>query len=252
MKIAYCSDLHMDEWQSLYKLFGVVDFATLFNTQKADVLCISGDIAAFKHYKELESFFKFISKQFKMIFIVPGNHEYYFESLYKDIEEIQSTLPKNIIILNNSSYTYKGVIFYGGIYWPNLENTTSTELHAIQSLISDFLYIEDINITELSRLHKIFVDELWETIYNDESTKDIVVLSHFPPTEKSVAEEYKGNVLNDYFTNKNDNIPSEVRYWICGHVHNRHEYSVGNTRVLCNPRGYPSEHNKYILRYIEI
>ena len=29
-----------------------------------------------------------------------------------------------------------------------------------------------------------------------------------------------------------------MKLWIHGHVHNNFDYMIGDTRVICNPRGY--------------
>ena len=31
----------------------------------------------------------------------------------------------------------------------------------------------------------------------------------------------------------------EPTLWIHGHIHDTRDYMIGNTRILCNPRGYP-------------
>jgi hypothetical protein len=33
--------------------------------------------------------------------------------------------------------------------------------------------------------------------------------------------------------------PLAPRYWLRGHVHKSLDYTIGDTRVICNPRGYP-------------
>jgi hypothetical protein len=33
--------------------------------------------------------------------------------------------------------------------------------------------------------------------------------------------------------------PLAPRYWLHGHVHKSLDYTIGDTRVICNPRGYP-------------
>jgi hypothetical protein len=38
-------------------------------------------------------------------------------------------------------------------------------------------------------------------------------------------------------------IESRAALWIHGHVHTAQDYRLGETRVLCNPRGYPVENN---------
>jgi predicted NBD/HSP70 family sugar kinase len=34
----------------------------------------------------------------------------------------------------------------------------------------------------------------------------------------------------------------DIKCWVHGHTHSTHDYMIGNTRVLCNPRGYPREY----------
>ena len=29
-----------------------------------------------------------------------------------------------------------------------------------------------------------------------------------------------------------------IKYWVHGHVHDDFDYTIGETRVACNPRGY--------------
>jgi len=35
--------------------------------------------------------------------------------------------------------------------------------------------------------------------------------------------------------------PRRVRLWIHGYIHRCGDYTIGKTRVLANPRGYPTE-----------
>jgi len=35
--------------------------------------------------------------------------------------------------------------------------------------------------------------------------------------------------------------PRRVRLWIHGHINHRSDYTIGKTRVLANPRGYPTK-----------
>ena len=30
----------------------------------------------------------------------------------------------------------------------------------------------------------------------------------------------------------------EIKLWTHGHTHSSHDYQIGNTRIVCNPRGY--------------
>jgi Icc-related predicted phosphoesterase len=36
-------------------------------------------------------------------------------------------------------------------------------------------------------------------------------------------------------------VESEAQLWVHGHIHYCRDYTLGKTRVLANPRGYPTE-----------
>ena len=66
MKIAYCSDLHLE-------------FADLIltNDENADVLVLAGDICVAKHFTKKLEFFQKVSEEFPKVLYVIGNHEHY-------------------------------------------------------------------------------------------------------------------------------------------------------------------------------
>ena len=40
---------------------------------------------------------------------------------------------------------------------------------------------------------------------------------------------------------------TQIKYWVHGHMHDPVDYTIGETRVLANPRGYAGyEHNAEI------
>jgi hypothetical protein len=70
-----------------------------------------------------------------------------------------------------------------------------------------------------------------------------VVVTHHLPHWNSVQPQFAGNPTNRYYVHDvSDLLESRAaKLWIHGHVHSAWDYSVGDTRVLCNPRGYPGE-----------
>ncbi len=57
------------------------------------------------------------------------------------------------------------------------------------------------------------------------------------------AEEYRGNALNSaYGTDYEKEIEAfGPNLWIYGHTHVSAEYTIGDTKIVCNPRGYITE-----------
>lgn len=69
----------------------------------------------------------------------------------------------------------------------------------------------------------------------------IVVLSHHCPNEKSIHQKYWGSKCNAaYVSDLSEFILNHpnIKAWVCGHVHNPHEYTIGQCHVMANPRGY--------------
>jgi len=97
--------------------------------------------------------------------------------------------------------------------------------------------------------------------YVDHVTRDpgsYIVVGHHCPSELSVAAQYKGDMLNGAFRSSLDafiEARPQIRYWFHGHTHHNFNYWIGETRVVCNPRGY-IEHeecaNWFKLQYMEI
>ena len=97
--------------------------------------------------------------------------------------------------------------------------------------------------------------------YIDHATRDpgnYIVVGHHCPSESSVADCYKGNLLNGAFRSRLDDFilaRPQIKYWLHGHTHHNFNYWIGETRVVCNPRGY-IEHeeiaNWFKLQYLEV
>ena len=97
--------------------------------------------------------------------------------------------------------------------------------------------------------------------YVDHATRDLgsyIVVGHHCPSELSVAPQYKGDLLNGAFRSKLDDFIEarpQIKYWLHGHTHHNFNYWIGETRVVCNPRGYDGHESIadwFKLQYMEI
>ena len=70
-----------------------------------------------------------------------------------------------------------------------------------------------------------------------------VVVTHHAPCTGSIHPKYADSPITPAFVSDLDELveASGAALWIHGHVHDSYDYRVGNTRVLCNPRGYGKE-----------
>lgn len=65
-----------------------------------------------------------------------------------------------------------------------------------------------------------------------------VALTHFAPSVRSADPRYGHQSGTASFCNADDDLIPLADVWIHGHLHCRHDYTVGHTRVVCNARGH--------------
>lgn len=72
---------------------------------------------------------------------------------------------------------------------------------------------------------------------------ETVVVTHHAPLSKAVVPRFAINRLTPAFASGLESLvdTGQPALWIHGHTHNSFDYGIYNTRVVCNPRGYPGE-----------
>ena len=81
MRIQYCSDLHL-EFDHNNKYLTKMPLSV-----SGDILILAGDIAPLHDEFFSDQFFRFIAENYRHVFWVPGNHEFY----HKDLTEFSSS-----------------------------------------------------------------------------------------------------------------------------------------------------------------
>ena len=105
--------------------------------------------------------------------------------------------------------------------------------------------------------HKKMLDYI--NIITQDKSKCYVAVTHHAPTPLSIAEYYKGDKLMNgaFHSDLSDFIMDrpQIKLWTHGHMHNVSDYMMGETRVVCNPRGYVKYEQRakdFELKYMEI
>jgi predicted phosphodiesterase len=222
------SDLHFDHGRTNLEI-----------PADADVAVIAGDVVDDGWLAECASTIPTV--------FVAGNHEFYRNEVSSRLAAL-SAIP-GLHHLNNSDVKVSGVRFIGCTLWTNYNGGQPYAMETASRGLNDHRLIKwrkDPYQRFLPRhalqLHRESVAFLEDALVPSHSEPTVVV-THHAPSLKSVAERYRGQELNWAYVSDLEWLVAAIgaRYWIHGHVHDPFSYMVGETRVLCNPHGYPHE-----------
>ncbi len=248
MRIQIVSDLHLE--------FSDINIQ---NTENADVLILGGDImvASKVHKPESEygkrfrDFLSRVSFQFPHVVYVMGNHEFYSDGKFFDsIEDMRAAcaVHNNVYLLERDTKTIDDVVFVGGTLWTDMNKFDPLTLHAVRDMMNDYRaivndkagyrHLKPADTVERHRMTRDYIKQ----IVSENKDKKIVVVGHHTPSFQSCHEQYKHDYLMNgaYHSDLTDIMLDNphIKLWTHGHTHHCFDYMVGETRVVCNPRGY--------------
>jgi hypothetical protein len=253
MKIDYCSDLHLE--------FG---YQTL---PGGEVLILAGDICESRslvkdfhstkllphvtgsHEHRYYDFFYHECAKYDRVFMVMGNHEHYHGRFDKTLEEIRGVLPENVTLLERDRIDYGGVTFLGATLWTNCNNGDSITMWTLQNSMNDYRVITNKRDDSYGKLrplttfsNHIHTVEWLKKEFVEEISNPIVVITHHAPSFQSITEKYRDDkhLNGGYASDLSEFILDypQIKHWVHGHVHSTHDYVIGDTQILANPRGY--------------
>ncbi len=243
MKAWIFSDLHteFDEKPSPLKV------------PEADVCICAGDICDGGPAKTVHFLGEYISRSMPVI-LVPGNHEYYRSSIIEGLKEALDAASHrypNIHVLSRRAVAVGGYRFVGATLWSdfNIYGNMSWAMRSAQTELNDYRKIKvskepfqrftSGHASGFNHMDKQFI----RTTLDEAYVGPTVIVTHHAPSVLSLAPEFVGDPLTPSFVSNLE--PDIAKYqplaWIHGHLHNRSDYSIVDTRVICNPRGYPDE-----------
>ena len=234
MRIALLSDMHLSV------------NAVPFPDVEADIVVLAGDIA--RPAKAIE----WARACPVPLLYVAGNHEFYGSDLVSTYEQLNSLAQgTQIHVLERKEYVHDGVRFLGCTLWSDYRLLDSPEDRALginlaTQLIRDFSHIKiapdfpDLFTPAISQLVFLQTVAWLEDCFARDSSTPTVVVSHFAPTRSSISPTFADSPINSSFVS---DLESRIKdwqpaLWLHGHTHGSFDYRVGNTRVVCNPRGY--------------
>lgn len=268
MKIKLVSDLHLE--------FSDINIT---NDDKCDVLILGGDIMIaadlhdhphfdFNPYQHgafadlgrkqqrvarFRDFLKRCSFQFPHVIYIMGNHEFYNGRFYDSIEHMREECAKfpNIYMLECDTKVIDDVTFIGGTLWTDMNKGDPLTMHAIEGMMNDFRIIRNdkrnfapMSAIDVTVRHRKTL-QYFRSVLAEQHDKKFVVVGHHSPSLQSVHESYKDEYLMNggYHSDLSEFILDhpQIKLWTHGHTHHPFDYKIGETRIVCNPRGYESD-----------
>jgi len=266
MKITVVSDLHLE-------------FADFFikNEENCDVLILSGDImiaedlhnhpepmtpyppeiiktlgsrqAAAQRFRD---FLKRCSFQFPHVIYVAGNHEFYHGRWKSSIKHLRDECAKfpNVYFLERDTKIIDDVVFVGGTLWTDMNKHDPLTLHSVRDMMMDYRIIKNdekgftnLKPTDTVLRHRETLQYI-KHVVDENKDKKCVVVGHHTPSFQSCHPQYATEYLMNgaYHSDLSEVILDrpQIKLWTHGHTHNSFDYMIGDTRVVCNPRGYQS------------
>jgi hypothetical protein len=199
---------------------------------------------------------------------VSGNHEHYhgdFATTHDIIRKSFSDI-KNFNFLDKECLIIKGVVFYGGTLWTDMNGEDPITMIQMQGAMNDYFQVKNTSSSAGGKFlpqdsvedHYAFrrgLDEVLEKFPN----MPVVVVGHHAPSKASTHPRYKNeyHMNGAYSTNLDDFILDrrQIKLWTHGHTHEPFDYMIGTTRVVCNPRGYDGYEpiaDNFQLKYFEV
>ena len=282
MKIAVCSDLHLE--------FSDIN---LKNEEGAEVLILSGDImiaedlhnhpeTSYGMYSSVNladlgrrqlvalrfrDFLKRVSFQFPNVIYIAGNHEFYHGRWKASLDHLREECNKfpNVYFLENDLKVINDITFIGATLWTDCNKGDPLTLHALTDMMNDYRIIrnDDKGFSKLRpantmHRHQQTLSYLKQVLPDLKDSK-VVFVGHHTPSHQSIHEKYKKDHLMNggYHSDLSEFILDhpQITLWTHGHTHEPFDYMIGETRIVCNPRGYSGhdEHaDHFELKYLDI
>lgn len=261
MKIALVSDLHLE-------------FAPIkLPPTEAEILLLAGDIVPIAYLSEdrtdaesrkvqrrVEHFIAESLSQYKQVFHIMGNHEYYkgcWDTAIEEFIEYWGRKAPQVKVLNKEAVKLgDDLALWGGTLWTDFAGGNPIHMEVARDGMNDYnlIYREDsYKGPYLSHYdkRKLLPSDTQEEHENARyALKEAVeflpdykwlVMTHHLPSWRSIAENHADSPLNWAYASDLDpfiETHPQIHTWVHGHTHTNWDYKIEETRIVCNPRGY--------------
>ncbi|KAL7622036.1 hypothetical protein AAE478_007537 [Parahypoxylon ruwenzoriense] len=249
--IQILSDLHLEAPKG-YDIFEI--------PPRASYLALLGDIGFLS--RDLDEYSNFLLvqlRQFKVVFLILGNHEPY-HSTWSKVKESVANFQKNVESRREGGETLGEFVFLDrtrfdidveddkvSVLGCTLFSNVPPESHDHVSFgVNDFYHIEEWDIEKHNQAHQRdiqWLDSQLERLKDLE--RKVVIFTHYSPTIDSRAADprhSKSAIKPAFATDLRDTLlwrNDTIKLWAFGHTHYNCDFEDGlGKRVYTNQRGY--------------
>jgi len=262
MKIFLASDIHTEHATEAVDPNSYSECLDFDYPEAADVIVLAGDIGEGVLGLEWAAN-KFIDKP---IIYVAGNHEYYNNDLSVINDMRLKAKELGIFFLENDEVIINDVRFLGCTLWTDFNRYDSGAIEEAWQVMNNYRFIKCVDwwasainrdkalaLMDLDNqfgfdpdlfsptvaylFHRKSLEWLSNRINKNHDGKTVVITHHCPTMQYTCDFSYGSN-LEKFIANRSDKIDC----WMHGHIHQSVDYKVAGVRVICNPRGYPSDY----------
>lgn len=242
MKLHVISDIHVD----------VVDGFEPALAPGADAIIVAGDIR--EGAADGMAFLRRCIPAPTPVIAVLGNHEFYGRAVVEERASAAAAAAQHgITLLDDASSVIGGVRFVGATLWTDFclggDGFQLLNMLAAQERMNDYLrinlqkrpwrrFVPDASLA----LHRVSRAFIWDTLEQPFDGPTVVV-THHAPHPRSIHSRYERDAVNPAYSSDQTALIERFQpaLWVHGHVHDSFDYRHGETRIVCNPRGYGDE-----------
>ena len=245
MKIQILSDIHNECAETPY----------VAAQTNADVVVLAGDIG------HIANSFQWAAENFagKRIVMITGNHDAWGHEWHALITLMRTQAARyGIDFLENDEAIIDGVRFIGACLFTDMKlfghHSYSSTVEQARDRMCDYAKIKIRNPSsrfkllnfsrslrpeDSIRLHHHSLHDIRSRLAVPFDGPSVVV-THHAPSSRSVEQRFQHDSLSPCFASNLDETVelSKAALWIHGHTHAAFDYTLSDTRVICNPVGY--------------
>ena len=240
MKIYVTSDIHLEFGDCLIK-----------NEDNVDVLILGGDIML---AQDLHDHPETDYGMYSNVNLADLGRRQQTAQRFRDwpigVQYLRDECAKypNVYFMENDCRKIGDITFVGSTLWTDMNKGDPITLHAVADMMNDFRIIRnsDLEFTRLRPDHVAMAHRkslgYIKTVVAGKHDEKFVVVGHHAPSKLSTHPRYTDDtIMNGAYSSSLDEFildHPQIKLWTHGHTHEDFDYTIGTTRVVCNPRGY--------------